>query len=335
MLRNLKSILLALAPMVLVTALLVACDLRIPGGPEPVDPNKRYKIGFANLTEELPFTVRVREGIEKAAKDAGNVDLVLANNDLDGVTALANADEFVREGVEGVIEFPVNEQFDTQIVDKLKAKNIPVMTIDVAVPGATLVGADNYRAGFMAGEGLGNYARQKWDGKVDALVMLELPESGAVPAERMRGQREGLESVVGKIEDAKVKHLDSKNTLDEARKQVTAALAELPDTHRIAVVAINDDTALGAIRAAEAAERTADIAVVSQGADEKARAEIRKAGTPLVGSTLYSPEKYGEKAIPGMVKLLRGEALPEKIFIEHVFVSKENVDKLFPDDPKP
>ena len=52
-------------------------------------------------------------------------------------------------------------------------------------------------------------------------MMLELPQSGPIPAERLRGEREGLESVVGKIPESKVKHLDSKNTLEEARRLVT------------------------------------------------------------------------------------------------------------------
>jgi ABC-type sugar transport system substrate-binding protein len=44
----------------------------------------RVKIGFANITEDIPFAVRVREGIERAAKAAGNLDLLVMNNRLDG-----------------------------------------------------------------------------------------------------------------------------------------------------------------------------------------------------------------------------------------------------------
>src|SRR5687767_1484292 len=78
----------------------------------------RYKIGFANLTEDIPFAVRVREGIERAAKQAGNVDLVIANNRMDGQTALSNADTFLLQGVNGVIEFQTDEQFGNAIMDK-------------------------------------------------------------------------------------------------------------------------------------------------------------------------------------------------------------------------
>ncbi|MEO0561377.1 MAG: hypothetical protein AAF125_04660, partial [Chloroflexota bacterium] len=41
-----------------------------------------YTIGFANLTEDIVFTQLVRESIEAAAEEAGNVELILADNQL-------------------------------------------------------------------------------------------------------------------------------------------------------------------------------------------------------------------------------------------------------------
>lgn len=295
---------------------------------------KRYKIGFANLTEDIPFAVRVREGIEEAAKKAGNVDLVTADNKLDGATALANADNFITQGVQGVIEFQTDEKFGKAIMDKMKAKNIPVIAIDIPMPGATFFGVDNPKAGRLAGEGLGKWVKKNWDGKVDALVMLELPQSGPVPAARMKGQRDGLESVIGKIPESKVKHLDSKNTLEQARTLMSDTLITLPGAKHIAVVCINDDTAAGAIAAAETAGRKNDIAVVAVDASERGREQIRKPGSPQIGSTASFPEKYGEKILPRLIEALEGKPLPEKFYTTHEFLTKDNVDKFYPNDKK-
>jgi len=295
---------------------------------------KRYKIGFANLTEDIPFAVRVREGIEKAAKAAGNVDLVTADNKLDGATALSNADNFITQGVDGVIEFQTDAKFGKVIMGKFKAKNVPVIAIDIPMEGATFFGVNNPLAGKLAGAGLGKWIKEHWNGSVDALVMLELPQSGPVPAARLKGQRDGLESVIGPIPETKVKHLDSKNTLEEARKLMADTLTTLPGAHHIAVVCINDDTALGAIAAAEAAGRRDDIASVAVDGSDRGRGELRKPGSPHKGTTASFPEKYGDKIIPAMIKKLEGGTLPEAFYTDHVFLTKDNVDKYYPNDPK-
>ena len=294
---------------------------------------KRYKIGFANLIEDIPFAVRVREGIEKAAK-ANNVDLVVADNKLDGATALANADNFLTQGVQGVIEFQTDEKFGKSIMDKMQAKKIPVIAIDIPMPGATFFGVDNPKAGRMAGKGLGEWIKKNWNGKVDNLIMLELPQSGPVPAARMKGQRDGLESVVGKIPESKVKHLDSKNTLEEARKLVSDTLTTLPNAKHIAVVCINDDTAQGAIVAAQAAGRSKDIAVVAIDASDRGREEIMKPGSPQIGSTASFPEKYGEKIIPAMIDAINGKKLPSEFYTTHEFITKDNMAKYYPESVK-
>ena len=322
--------------------LLIGCNrggndnAQAPAGPggETAGGGKRYKIGFANLTEDIPFAVRVREGIEKAAKDAGTVDLVKADNRLSGATALENADNFITQGVDAVIEFQTDEKFGKVIMDKFTAKNIPVIAIDIPMPGATFFGVNNPVAGQMAGKGLGEWIKKNWNGQVDALIMLELPQSGPIPAARLKGQRDGLESVVGKIPESKVKHLDSKNTLEEARKLVTDTLTTLPNARHIAVVCINDDTAQGAIVAAEAAGRKDQIAVVAVDGSDRGREEIRKPGSPQVGTTASFPERYGAKIIPALLKKLNGEELPREFYTDHVFLTKENIDQHYPNDAK-
>jgi ribose transport system substrate-binding protein len=234
------------------------------------------------------------------------------------------------QGVQGMIEFQTDEQFGKAIMDKFNAEKIPVIAIDIPMEGATFFGVNNSLAGEMAGKGLGNWIKKNWNGQVDALIMLELPQSGPVPAARLKGQRDGLESVVGKIDESKVKHLDSKNTLEEANRLVKDALSTLPDAHHIAVVCINDDTALGAIGAAESQGRKKDIAVVAVDGSDRGREEIRKPGTPMVGTTASFPEKYGDKLIPAIIKRIKGEQIPDKFYTDHVFLTRENIDQYYP-----
>src|SRR5258707_8075402 len=178
-----------------------------------------YKIGFANLASGIDFTTAVETSMKSAAQKAGNIDLVIANNNLDGATALNNAENFVAQGVDGVVEFQTDEKFGNVIMNlfQSQATNIPVIAIDIPMPGATFFGANNYKAGRMAGEAGGDYAVKNWGGKVDYILDLELPQSGPIPAARMQGQVEGIQAKLkNKVPDANIIRLDSKNTQDVA-----------------------------------------------------------------------------------------------------------------------
>lgn len=307
--------------------------VEVPAAAECATKKDSYKIGFANLTEDIVFTQLVRQGIEEEAKKAGNIELVIADNKLDGATALANADNFILQGVDGVIEFQTDEKFGNVIMDKFRAENIPVIAIDIPMPGATFFGADNYKAGYMAGEAAAKWVNENWDGQVDAILVLELPQSGPIPAARMQGQVEGLQNNISNpVPEDMIFHLDSKNTQDEAFRVVSDTLPKIPDAKHIVAVHINDGTALGTIAALEAAGRKDQAVVVAQGADPSAVDEWFKEGSIFLGDTAYFPEKYGTYLIPAIVDALECKPLPPAIYVDHVFLTKDNVCQYYPDN---
>lgn len=285
-----------------------------------------YTIGFANLTEDIVFTKLVRESIENAAKELGNVSIVLADNKLDGATALSNTENFITQGVDGIIHFQTDEAFGNVIMARARNAGIPVMAIDIPMPGAVFFGADNYNAGYMAGEALGSYVNENWDGSVDAMLVLELPQSGPIPAARMQGMIEGFQGTVStKLDDSQIIRLDSKNTQEEAFKVVGDSLAGLPNAKKIVAVTINDGTALGTIAAAEAAGRGDQILVVGQGADPSGQEEMIKENSRYLGATGYFPERYGFKLLPAMIDILECRPVAPSIYVDHVFITKDNL----------
>jgi ribose transport system substrate-binding protein len=292
-----------------------------------------YKIGFANLTEDIVFTQLVREGIESAAAEAGNIELVFADNKLDGATALANAENFIAQGVDGVIEFQTDEAFGNVIMSKFRAENIPVIAIDIPMPGATFFGADNYLAGQLAGEAAAAWVGENWEGQVDAILLLELPQSGPVPAARMQGMLDALQTnLANPVPEDKVFRLDSKNTQEESFKVTSDILPSLPDATRIVAMSINDGTGLGAVAAAEAAGRADQVIVVGQNADPSGQEEMIKENSRYLGATAYFPENYGSKIIPAMLDLLECRPVPPSVYVDHVFISAANVCEYYPDN---
>ena len=320
-------------PQTVVETVIVQETVEVEAMAECATRKDNYKIGFANLTEDIVFTQLVREGIEEEAAKAGNIELVLADNKLDGATAMANADNFILQGVDGVIEFQTDEKFGNVMMDKFRAEGIPVIAIDIPMPGATFFGADNYRAGAMAGEAAAEWVNENWDGQVDAILVLELPQSGPIPAARMQGQVEGVQNnIANPVPDDMVFYLDSKNTQDEAFKVVSDVLPSIPDAEHVVAVNINEGTALGVIAAFEAAGRADQLITVSQGADPSGRVEMVKDGSRHIGSTGYFPEDYGTYLIPAIIDALECKPLPPAIYVDHQFITKDNVCDFYPED---
>ena len=167
-------------------------SMRVFSQPEQQKP---YRIGFANLNDDIAFSNTVRQSLVHAAA-AQNIELLLTDNHEDGITALANVDYFISEQVDLVVEFNLDARYGNALIDRLRTAHIPVIAIDIPLPGATFVGVDNYKAGLMAGTLLGHYVASQWGGRVDKVLSLDLPLSGEVPGARMQGQLDALRKLV-------------------------------------------------------------------------------------------------------------------------------------------
>lgn len=296
-----------------------------------VDGNKpKFTIGFANQSEDLPFAVDVRRSLERAAADLGSIDLVVTDNRLSGEEALRAADKLIQRDIDLAIEYQIDHKAGNLIMNKFQQADIPVIAVDIPMVGATFFGVDNYRAGHMAGTALGEWIRRAWNGRIDHLIVLEEPRAGSLPEARIQGQLDGLQEVIGEIAVAKIKHIDCGNTSAVSEKGVSEALNLMPDAQRIAIVSFNDEAALGALQAARNENRESDVVIVGQGADRLIRGEIRDAQSRLIGSTAYMPERYGEKLMDLALKILREESVPPAVYINHVFIHAENIDRYYP-----
>ena len=292
---------------------------------------RTYRVGFANLTEEMVFAQQVRRSLERAAAhEFDNVELLIRDNQLNRQVALGNADWFVANEVDLVIEYQIDALAGNIIMDKFNQAGIPVIAVDIPLPGATFYGADNFRAGYLAGEVLGGWIRNHWQGRLDVLLKLEMPEVGPVTSARLLGQQVGLESTLGFLGDEQIISLDCPGVLDAAVERVQQILPTLADDARIGIVGINDEAVLGALIAFERAGRLSQVVAVGQNADRLGRTALRRPNYPFIGTTRFGPEHYGEELLLIALKILKGEAVPPAVYNQHVVITRENIDEYYP-----
>lgn len=290
---------------------------------------ENYVIGFANLQRDIPFCALVEEGILENAEAAG-IEVVVADNRLDGATALANAESFITRNVDFVIEFQTDAEFGAVIMQKLNDAEIPVVAIDIPMPGAGFFGVNNPRAGFMGGSYLAQAAVARYG--MDAVmggyfIEGELPQSGPIPAMRTGGQVAGFLAALPGFSEDQVLTFDSKNTLEESFTQTRNLLSRVPEGVPIMGTAINDQASTGILRAAQQDGRDM-ITVVGLGADEKDTLAGEDDFVAAVGSF---PERYGNSLIPIALATLANQDLPEAVLINHQMVTKANICEFYED----
>jgi ribose transport system substrate-binding protein len=288
------------------------------------------RVGYAAQGTDYQFSKDVSAGLQRAATAQG-IELISVDNRYSAKIAQRNADVLVREKVDLVIEFQTDEHVAPIVAAKYREAGIPLIAIEVPHPGATYFGANNYEAGLIGGRHLGRWAKQQRCSDADEVVLITLDRAGSLPRMRLTGMLVGMKDAYPPLETCKVSYLDGDGKLgdsfDVMRRHVRASHAR-----RMLIGAINDPSALGALRAMQEAGRGETCAVMGQNASPEGRAELREPGTRLIGSVAYFPEKYGAEILAVAIDILNRRPVPPAVFVKHQLVTPENVDHIYPND---
>ena len=291
---------------------------------------KGYRIGFANLSESLPLAAEVRAGLEHAAAQSGDMGLLLLENELNERQAMANGERFIGEKMDLVIENQPGDAAGVQLMARYREAGIPVIAVDNLIPGAVYFGVNHYQAGRAAGEGLGAWIAGHWAGRVDGLIALERPAAGKSARARADGLREGLQATTGPLAQDWTWTLACVYDRDVTQAQVTRILRAQPD-RRFAVTAVDDEAALAAVAAAQALGRAGQVAVVGMGGSRPARDELRRPGSPLIGTVKFAPEHYGVALLQIAARMLSGASVSAENYVEHTFITAGTIGQHYTD----
>jgi len=292
---------------------------------------KRFRIGYAALGHDSSFQRAVRDSLIWAGKNE-EIELIVLDNRRSSKVALHNADHFVREKVDLVIEFQIDEAIAGAISSRYLEAGIPFIAVHVPHPGGTYYGANNYQAGLLAGHYLGRWAKSRWNGQVDEILLVGATRAGSLVHGRMSGIVNGLteawrEGMAGR----KMVTVDGDGQFKLSLERVRRYLSR-SDKKRVLVGAVNDSSALAAVRAFQEAGRASTCAIVGQNGEPDARAELRQPRTPFIASVGYFPERYGEELVGLALEILAGRPTPPAKFVKHQVITAANLDHFYPND---
>jgi ribose transport system substrate-binding protein len=283
------------------------------------------KIGYISLGDQVPFVKLVSDDIKTQAKAAG-AKLVFCDSQLDSAKALDCAKNFKTQGVDAIINFQVDEKSSPRVC--AAGPDVPTIAVDINQKPCQVafMGANNQRAGEIAGTAMGEYFKAKFDCEHDAVVSMQQPAAGVVNEQRSGGALSGFEAICGKPKNLKI--VDGGGTIEGGQKKFADVLTSLPGQSKIIVLSLNDDMALGALAAAKSQGREKDLYLAGQGADPTSHCQLAT-NDQWVADAAYFPERYGQIAVPAAIRAAKGEDVSETLFVPHVAVTKDNIGDFY------
>ena len=283
-----------------------------------------YKVGFAQTESNNPWRIAQTKSMQDEAKKR-NWQLVYTDAAGSAAKQVADVNSMIAQKVDAIFLAPREEKPLIPAVMAAKRAGIPVILLDrsvdpsLAKPGEdyiTFIGSDFIEEGRRAGEWL----TKTMNGKANIIELQGT--TGSSPA---NDRRTGFANFIKNHPDMKIVASQSGDFARDKGRQVAETLLQSNPTAN-AIYAHNDEMAIGAIAALEAAGKKPgqDVTIVSiDGTRDALQAII----DGKMGATVECSPFFGPAAFDTLVRYANGETIPPKIINEDRFFDKTNASQ--------
>jgi len=302
---------------IIILTLLAACGAPAAQPTEPAASggDEKITIGVSMLFDDLWLTT-LRDAMTDYAATQPGVELIMVDSKEDVATQLAQVENFVAQKVDVIVLIPANTDAADPMTKAAQDAGIPLVYVN-RIPsnlpeGVAYVGSDSIQAGIMQAEWLA----EQLGGKGNVVIM-----NGNLAQEAAQKRTEGEKQVFAKYPDIQIIREDTGNW---SRSEGLALMENwLASGDQIdAVASNNDEMAIGALQAIEAAGKLGEILVGGVDASPDALQEMDKG---RLNVTVFQNAKgQGEGGIKVAIAVARGEQVDQITWIPFELVTPEN-----------
>lgn len=291
------------------------------GGLPKLAKKDKYKVGFSQTVSDNPWRLAETKSMQDEAAKRG-WEIVVTDAGGSAAKQVADVDSLIAQKVDAIFLAPQEEKPLVPAVMKAKAAGIPVILLDRSVDPTQAVGGRDYitfiGSDFVQeGQRVAEWLIKKTGGQAK-IIELE-GTTGSSPAnDRKKGFDEAIKGQSGMTILASQ---TGQFNRDKGREVMATLLQAHPDV--TAVYAHNDEMAIGAIAALEAAGKTPgkDVIVVSIDGEKDALQAIIDG---KLGATAECNPRFGPKAYDTLVAYANGETIPPRIVNPDQFFDETN-----------
>jgi len=271
------------------------------------------KIALVVSTLNNPYFVTLADGAKAKAKELG-YDLVVLDSQNDTAKELSNVEDALNQNVKALLLNPVDSAAARAGIHEAEAQKVPVLTLDRSAKGVTVashIASDNVAGGKLAGE----LIVQQLGGKGNVVELQGQPGTDAA-RDRSNGFRQALAAAPGlKVVASQPANFDRTQGLN-VMENILQAHPKVD-----AVFAADDEMALGAIKAIQAARLK--IVVVGFDGTPDAVAAIKN-GT-MYATIAQQPSLIGSLGVEEADKIIKGQAPPASIPVPLKVIDKKSL----------
>jgi len=303
---------------IVIMSLLAACGAPAAQPTEPASSgsgDEKITIGVSMLFDDLWLTT-LRDAMTAYAATQPGVELVMVDSKEDVATQLGQVENFISQKVDAIVLIPANTDAADPMTKAAQDAGIPLVYVN-RLPsnlpeGVSYVGSNSIDAGIMQAE----WIAEKLGGKGNVVIM-----NGNLAQEAAQKRTEGEKQVFAKFPDIKIIKEDTGNwSRDQGLTLMENWLASGDQID--AVASNNDEMAIGAIQAIDAAGKLGEILVGGVDASPDALQEMDKG---RLNVTVFQNAKgQGEGGIKAAIALARGETIDQITWVPFELVTPEN-----------
>jgi inositol transport system substrate-binding protein len=286
------------------------------------------KIGVSMAKFDDNFLTVLRNGMIEQAKGMEGVELQVEDANNDVAKQLDQIKNFIASGVDAIIVNPVDTSATQAMTDAAAAANKPLVyvnrepvNVDTLPDGQAFVASNEADSGTLETKEVCRLLKEA--GKTEAnvyVIMGELSNQAAV----MRTK--DIDDVIGGSDCGVKVNIIDKQTSNWDRNQAQDLMTNWLSTGKPfdAVIANNDESAIGAIQAMKAGN--VDMkAVVVGGVDATQDALAAMAAGDLDVTVFQNAAGQGAGALDAALKLAKGEKVDKKVYIPFELVTPANI----------
>lgn len=297
--------------LVLSVSLIAGCSKK----EEIIEPAKEnYKFGATYMTLNNPYFVALNNGIKDVVEANGD-KLIALDPALDSSKQVSQIEDLIEQGVDAIFVNPADWIRISPALEAAKEAGIPIINVDSPVYDTDLVvsiiASDNYNAGIICANDM---MRKLSSAKI---VILEHPTAKS-SIDRTQGF---IDTIAGMDEYEIVAQESSEGQLEQAMPVMANIIQENPVID--VVMALNDPTAMGAVAALQTYQREEGVLVYGVDGAPEAKQMIQDG--KMTASAAQSPVTIGTKAAAVAYDILAGKDVPKEIFVDVIFIDKNNV----------